>query len=161
MAVENISDIHLNKVKKLCVVNVVALVDKYNHCGNAYLVSKKDMLLGLSHRTVSTCNNQDCAIHLSSAGNHVLDIVSVAGAVNVSIVTCVRFILNVSGIDCNAALSLLGSLVDHIICFKLSIALECEYLCDSSGKSGLAVVNVTDSTNVYVGLGTFKFLFSH
>ena len=84
-----------------------------------------------------------------------------AGAVNVSIVTGSSLILNVSGVDCNTALSLLGSLIDVSVINKLSLALHSESLGDSSGKSGLTMVNVTNGTNVYMGLSSFEFSFCH
>ena len=80
--------------------------------------------LGLSHRAVSSGNNQDSAVHLSSTGDHVLDIVSMAGAVNVSVVTVISLILNVSGVDGDTTLSLFGSLIDLIISYELSLALQ-------------------------------------
>ena len=58
---------------------------KYNDARNANLTSKKDVLSGLRHRTVSCSNYEDSAVHLSSAGDHVLNVVGVAGAVNVSV----------------------------------------------------------------------------
>ena len=78
--------------------------------------------LSLRHGAVSSRNNQDSAVHLSSTGDHVLNIVSMSGAVNVSIVTFVGLILNVSGIDGDTTLSLFGSLIDHIISFVLGLA---------------------------------------
>jgi hypothetical protein len=85
-----------------------------------------------------------------------------ARAVNVSVVTVVSLILNVSGVDGDAALLLLGSLVDAGVVGVISIALQSQVLGDSGGQSGLAVVNVTNGTNVNMGLGTFKLLlFSH
>ena len=119
------------------------------------------MLSGLSHRTVGSSNYEDSAVHLSGTGDHVLNVVSMTGAVNVSIVTLVGLILNVSGIDGDTSFSLLRSLIDHIVSLILSLTLHSESLGDSCGKSGLAVVNVADSTNVYVGLGSFKFCLSH
>ena len=68
--------------------------------------------LGLSHGAVGGSDNQDGAVHLSSAGDHVLDIVGVARAVNVSIVTRLGLILDVSGVDGDTTLALLGSLID-------------------------------------------------
>ena len=44
---------------------------------------------------------------------------------------------------------------------KLSLALHSESLGDSSGQSGLTMVNVTDGADVNMGLGSFKFLLSH
>ena len=70
------------------------------------------MLAGLGHRAVGSGDNEDSAVHLGSTGNHVLDVVGVAGAVNVSVVTSGGLVLNVGNGDRNAALALLGSLVD-------------------------------------------------
>ena len=84
-----------------------------------------------------------------------------AGAVNVSIVTFVGLILNVSGVDGDAAFSLFGSLIDHVICFEFGIALHSERLGDSRSKRGFTVVNVTNGTNVYVGFGSFEFFLCH
>ena len=120
------------------------------------------MLTGLLHRTVGCCNNEDCAVHLSSAGDHVLDIVGVAGAVNVCIVTGCGLILNVSGVDCYTSCLFLGSVVDLVISeeFVTSFA-EGEVFGDSCGKSGFTMVNVTDGTNINVRLATFKFSLCH
>ena len=154
-----VTDIHLYEGEQLRIVNVIALVDEYNDCRNAYLTSQKDVLLGLSHRAISTSNNEDSAVHLSSTGDHVLDIVSMPGAVNVRVVTLLSLILTVSGVDCAATLSLLRSLIDLIVSFELSLALKGQPLCDSCSSSGLAVVNVTDGADVYVGLsGIIMFL---
>jgi hypothetical protein len=85
----------------------------------------------------------------------------VARAVNVSIVTSLGLILDVSGVDGDAALALFGSLIDGRVIGVLSLALERQILGDSSGQSGLAVVNVADGANVDMGLGTVVHLFSH
>ena len=119
------------------------------------------MLTGLSHGAVGSSDNQDSAVHLGSTGDHVLDIVGVARAVNVSIVTLVSLILNVSGVDGDTTLSLLGGLVDAGIILELGLALESQVLGDGSGQGGLTMVNVTDGTDVYVGLGSFKLLLGH
>ena len=130
-----------------------ALVHEYNDIRNAYLTSKQDVLTGLRHRAVSSRNNQDRAVHLSSAGDHVLNIVGMARAVNVRIVTVLGLILNVSGVDRNAALSLFRRLIDvsrnRLI---LSLALESQNLGDRRGQRGLAMVNVADGTDVNVRL---------
>ena len=119
------------------------------------------MLTGLRHGAVSSRHNQNSAVHLSSTGDHVLDVVSMAGAVNVSVVTLVGLVLNVSGVDCDTTSSFLRSLIDHVVGFVLSLALQSQGLGDSSSQSGFAVVNVADGANVNVGLGAFKFLFCH
>ena len=119
------------------------------------------MLTGLGHRAVSRGNNQDSAVHLSSTGDHVLDIVSMAGAVNVGIVAGLGVILNVSGVDGDAALSLLGSLINVGVVHILGLALKSQHLRDSGSQSSLAMVNVTNGTNVYVGKGSVKLFLGH
>ena len=119
------------------------------------------MLTGLGHGAVGRGNYQDSTVHLGSTGDHVLNIVGVSGAVNVSIVTLVGLILYVSSIDRDTTGTLFGSLIDHVISHELGIALQTKNLGDSSGQSGLTMVNVTNGTDVYVGFVALEFLFSH
>ena len=119
------------------------------------------MLGSLRHNTVGCGNNEDSTVHLSGASDHVLDVVGVTRAVNVSVVTFVGLILNVSGVDGNTSFSLFGSLVDVGITLELSLSFKGKILRDCSGKSGFTMVNVTDGTNVNVRLGSFKFSFCH
>src|SRR5699024_4321898 len=129
--------------------------------GHANLTGQQDVLSGLRHGAVSSRNNQDSAVHLSSTGDHVLNIVSMAGAVNVSIVTALGLILNVSGVDGNTTLSLFGSLIDISIINEISAAAQVQNLGDSSSQGGFTMVNVTNGTNVYVGLASFKLCLCH
>ena len=120
------------------------------------------MLLGLSHNAVGSSHNKDCAVHLSSTGDHVLDIVSMSGAVNVRIVSSVSLILHMCGRNGDTTLSLFGSLIDileiHLLVSGHSLS---QNLGDRSRQSCLTMVNVTDGTNVTMGLVSFKFSFSH
>ena len=45
--------------------------------------------------------------------------------------------------------------------YTISATLEGKNLCDSSSKSSLTVVNVTDCSDVYVWLCTYKLFLSH
>ncbi len=159
--VKSLTDLHLNKLDKLRIVNLVDLVHENDDVGNANLTCKKKVFLGLSHRTVCCSDNKDSTVHLSSTGDHVLDVVSMARAVNVSIVTCSSLILNVSGVDCDTTLSLFRSLIDVSVVNECSLTLHCEGLCDSSCQSSLTMVNVADSTNVDMGFGSVKFFLCH
>ena len=75
--------------------------------------------------------------------------------------TGVSLILNVSGVDGDAALSLFGSLIDVGIIHEIGVALHGQNLGDSSGQSGLTVVNVADSANVNVRFVSFEFFLCH
>ena len=70
-------------------------------------------------------------------------------------------VLDMCGVDGNAALALFGSLVDGAVIGVLSAAHQSEILGDRSGQRGLAVVDVTDGANVYMGLSALEFLLSH
>ena len=119
------------------------------------------MLAGLGHGAVGGGDDQDSAVHLSSAGDHVLDIVGVARAVHVSVVTLLGLVLNVSGIDGDTTLSLFRSLVDGRVVGVLSLALESQVLGDGGGQGGLAMVDMTDGADVYMGLASVEHLFCH
>ena len=75
---------------------------------------------GLGHRAVGSSDNEDRAVHLSSTGDHVLYVVSMSGAVNVSLVSLVGLVLNVCGGDGDSTLSLLGSLIDVLESYGLA-----------------------------------------
>ena len=120
------------------------------------------MLTGLLQRAVGTCNDEDCAVHLCCTGDHVLDIVSVAGAVNVCVVTLSGLILNVSGVDRDTSCSLFGRVIDLVISHELDVAVaERQVLGDRCGQRGLAVVDVTDRTDINMGFGSLKLLLCH
>ena len=82
-----VRELHFDQVEQLFVVNHIALVQEHNDLGHANLTSQQDVLTGLRHRAIGCSNNQDSAVHLSSTGDHVLDVVSMARAVNVGIVS--------------------------------------------------------------------------
>ena len=70
------------------------------------------MLARLGHRAVGRGDDEDRAVHLRRAGDHVLDVVGVTGAVDVRVVTVLRLVLDVGGGDRDPAFLLLGRVVD-------------------------------------------------
>ena len=84
-----------------------------------------------------------------------------ARAVDVSVVTLVGLVLNVSGVDRDTTSLLFGGLIDGSVVLELGLALQSQILGDSGGQSGLAVVNMADGADVNMGLGSFKLLLSH
>ena len=73
VARQKLADLHLHKLKKLLVVNLVDLVHKHDNRRNANLTRQKNVLARLRHRTVSSRHNQNRTIHLSRARNHQRD----------------------------------------------------------------------------------------
>ena len=72
------------------------------------------MLTRLGHRAVGGGDHEDRAVHLRGAGDHVLDVVGVTGAVDVRVVTVRRLVLDVGDGDRDAARLLLRRLVDLV-----------------------------------------------
>ncbi len=70
----------------------------------------------------SAPHDEDRAVHLGGAGDHVLDVVGVARAVDVSVVALLGLVLDVSGRDGDAARALFGSLVDLVESSELRVA---------------------------------------
>ena len=159
---QQLTDLHLDQIQQLFVIDHIALVHEHNDIGHADLTSQQDVLTGVGHGTIGSSNDQNSAVHLSSTSDHVLNVVSMARAVNVSVVTLLGLILNVSGVDRDTTSALLRSLIDVSVVHELCITLQSQVLGDSSGQSGLAVVNVTDGADVNMRLRTVELcLFSH
>ncbi len=158
---QKFANFHFNQFEQFGVVNHVALVHEHDEVGNADLTGEEDMFTGLGHGTVGSGNNDDRAVHLGSTGNHVLDVVGVAGAVHMGIVTLVGFVFDVGGSNGDTAFLFFRSLVDFVVSDELAALLHGRNLGDGSGQSGFAVVNVADGADVYMRLGTRKFFFTH
>ena len=112
--IKKLTHFHLNELKHFLIINHITLIEEDNKARNVHLTSEKYVLTCLRHRTVSSGNHDDSAIHLSGTGNHILHIVSVSRTVNVSVVTGSGLILHVRSIDCNTALFLLRSVINLI-----------------------------------------------
>ena len=87
---QQLANFHLDQVRQFFVFHRIALVQEHHDAGNAYLASQQYVLLGLRHRSIGGRYNQNRAVHLRRAGDHVLDVVGVTGAVNVRVVTVRR-----------------------------------------------------------------------
>ena len=114
------------------------------------------MLAGLRHRAVGCRANQDRAVHLRCTGDHVLDVVGVAGAVDVGIMAGRRLIFDVRRRNGDAASLFFRSRVDLVIGLVLA-----EVLRDRGRQRRLAMVNVTDRANVDVRLVALKLALCH
>ena len=155
------TNFHFNQFDQFFVVNHVSFVQEYYDCRNANLASQQDVFASLRHRAVSCGTYQDSAVHLSCTSDHVFNIVSMAWAVNVCIVTVSCFVFNVCSVDCDTAFTFFWSFVDHAVILEVSLAFFSQYFCDCSSQSSFTMVNVTDCTDINMRFRTFKFFFSH
>ena len=137
------TNFHLYKLEHFGIaVELVNFVKEYYDVGNTNLTGKKDVLTGLRHRAISSGNYEDGTIHLCSTGDHVLDIVGVSGAVNMSIVTVCSLILNVCGVNRDTTSFFFRGFVDCVICLVLCPTFKAEVLGDGSSQSGFTMVDI-------------------
>ena len=155
------ADFHLDEVEHFGIIHLIGLVHEDGDLGNADLTRENDVLAGLRHDAVGSCNDEDSAVHLSRARYHVFNIVRVPRAVHVRVVTVSRLVLDVRGVDGDTARLLFGRFVDLIVTHLLSQAFGCKHHGDRRGKRGLAVVNVADRADVDVRFASVEFSLSH
>src|SRR5205085_7065636 len=128
---------------------------------DADLARKKNVLAGLRHRAVGRAYDQDRTVHLRGAGDHVLYVVGVAGAVDVRVVAVGSLVLDVRRCGRDAALAFFRGLVDVFevdLRRKSFLALHQR---DRRSKRSLSVIDVTNRTHVDVRLGTFECFLGH
>ena len=111
---EQLAHFQLDQLEQLLVVHHVDLVEEDDDGRHFDLAGQQDVLARLGHRAVGGRDDQDGAVHLGGAGDHVLDVVGVAGAVDMGVVALVGLVLDVGDGDGDAALALFGGVVDLV-----------------------------------------------
>src|SRR4051812_35110562 len=163
---EQLAHFELDQVEQFGVVDRVDLVERDDHVRHVDLFGQQHVLAGLRHRTVDRADHEDRAVHLRRAGDHVLDVVGVARAVDVGVVPVRGRVLDVAGGDGHhlrlvaAALRLRG-LGDFIVGDELRPALVRRHLGQGGGQGRLAMVDVADGADVDVRFAAIEFFFSH
>ena len=159
---QQLAHFHFHQIDQLGVLDRVALVEKHQHVGHADLTRQQHVLFGLRHGAIRCGDDQDRAIHLRRAGNHVLDVVGVAGTIHVGVVPVRRLVLDVRGGNGYAAGFFFRRVVDRVKAAEHDLGIVLlQYLGDGRRQRGLAMIDVTDGANVYVRLAAIKFLFRH
>jgi hypothetical protein len=140
-----------------------ALFERHDDVGDADLAGQEDVLLRLRHRAVGGGDHEDRAVHLGRAGDHVLDVVGVTRAVDVRVVARLGLVLDVRDGDRDAALPLLGRLVDLVEGRGLVQVrvLVVQHLGDGRRQRRLAVVDVTNGADVDVRLSPLELRLRH
>ena len=159
--VEQLADLDLDEFEQLLVVDHVGLVEEHDDVGHADLAGEQDVLTRLGHRAVGGRDDEDRAVHLGGARDHVLHVVGVARAVDVRVVAGVGLVLDVRGCNRDPAFLLLGSVVDLREAAGFRAALLGEHRRDCSRQRRLAMVDVTDGPDVDMGLVALKLLLRH
>ena len=144
--------LHFYELHQLRIVDQVDFVHEHGDVRNAHLMGEQNVLAGLRHRAVHSRNHQNGSVHLRSTRDHVLHIIGVAGAIDVGVVTVLRFVLHMRRVDGDSTSTLFGSFIDLIVCRKLGQILLGKNLRDSSGQSRLSVIDVSNRSDIAVRL---------
>ncbi len=158
---QQLAHFHFDQLEQLGVVDHVGLVQEHHDVRHTDLTREQDVLTGLRHRAVGGRAHQDRAVHLRRTGDHVLDVVGVAGAVDVRVVAGRGFVFDVRGRNRDTARLLFRRRVDRVVRLELTTETLGTDLGQRSGQRGLAMVNVTDGADVHVRLGALEFSFCH
>ena len=163
---EQFADFEFDEVEQFGIVDEVDLVEEDDDARDVDLAGQEHVFAGLGHGAVGGGDDEDAAVHLGGAGDHVLDEVGVAGAVDVGIVARRGFIFDVRDGDGDdlggvAAALLFGSVGHRVVGHRGGQALGGQHRGDGRGEGGLAMVDVTDGADVHVRLLTFKYALCH
>ena len=112
---QQLAHLQLDQLQQFLVIDHVDLVHVDDQRGHADLARQQDVLAGLRHRPVGGRDHQDRAVHLRRPGDHVLDVVGVARAVDMRIVPLRGLVLDMRGGDRDPARLLLRRLVDLVV----------------------------------------------
>ena len=160
---EQLAELELDQLEQLLVVDQVDLVEEDDQGRHADLAGQEDVLAGLGHRAVGRRDHQDRAVHLGGAGDHVLDVVGVARAVDVGVVPLLALVLDVRDGDGHR----LGRVADRAalgdvgVRLGLGLALLGQHRQDRRRQRRLAVVDVPDRAHVDVRLGSGEGFLGH
>src|SRR4051794_620923 len=111
---EQLPHLELDELEQLGIVDHVRLVQRDDDVRHLDLAGEQHVLARLGHGAVGGGDDEDRAVHLGRARDHVLDVVRVPRAVDVRVVTVLRLVLDMRGVDGDAALPLLRRLVDLV-----------------------------------------------
>src|SRR6266446_3703865 len=98
--------------RSLRIIDHVNFVQENDNGRHPYLPSQQNVFTRLRHRSIRSGDDQDGAVHLCRASDHVLDVVRVARAIDMGVVAFVAGILNVRRVDRDAALFFLRRIID-------------------------------------------------
>ena len=122
VAVEQFAYFHLDQFQELFVVHHVDLVQRDDDRWDLNLPGQQDVFAGLGHWSVGGGYHEDRSVHLRGAGDHVLDVVGVAGAVYVGVVAVLGLVFDVGDGDGNAAGPFLRRVVDAAEVAEVGVA---------------------------------------
>jgi hypothetical protein len=99
VAREQLANLEFHEVEQLGIVNGVDLVERHDQVGHVDLTGEQHVLASLGHRAVDRTHDENGAVHLRRASDHVLDVVGVARAIDVRVVAILGAVFHVARRD--------------------------------------------------------------
>ncbi len=160
---QQLAKLELDQLQQFLVVDQVDLVEEDDQGRHADLAGQEDVLAGLGHRAVGGRDDQDRPVHLGGAGDHVLDVVGVARAVDVGVVPGLALVLDVGDGDGDRLVGVAdgAALGDFRIRLRLGLAVRGQDRQQGGRQGRLAVVDVPDRAHVDVRLRSREGFLGH
>ncbi len=161
VAGEQVADFHFDQLEQFGVVYHVGFVEEDDDVGHAYLTGEQDVFAGLGHRAVSRAHDQDGAVHLRRTGDHVFDVVGMAGAVYMGVVAVFGFVFDVRGGNGDPTGAFFRGVVNLVVGTGFATKFFGLYHGQRGGQGCFPMVYVTNGSHVDVRLLTLKFFLGH
>ena len=99
----------------------VALVEEDDDVLDTDLSTEQDVLSGLGHGTIGSRDDKDTTVHAGGTSDHVLDVICVTWAINVTVMAGSRLVLDRGSIDGDTSGLLLRGSIDIMIVLELGL----------------------------------------
>ena len=161
VARKEFAHLELDEIEKLGIIHHVDLVHVHDERRHADLARQQNVLARLRHRAVGGGDNENGAIHLRRAGDHVLHVVSMPRAIDVGVMPLVGLIFDVRCRNGNSARLLFRRLVDLVVGGEFRLARFRQHLGDGRRQRRLAMVHMADRADVAMRLCPLELCFCH
>ena len=105
------------------------------------------MFSGHRHRSISGGYHEYTGIHLGCTSDHILDVVDMAWAIHMGVMTIISLIFKSSSIDGDTSSFFLGCLIDRSVFQIFSLLLRRQIFCNGGCQGRLTVIDVTDRSH--------------
>ena len=99
----------------------IAFVKEDDDVLDTDLSTEQDVLSGLGHGTIGSRDDKDTTVHAGGTSDHVLDVICVTWAINVTVMAGSRLVLDRGSIDGDTSGLLLRGSIDIMIVLELGL----------------------------------------
>jgi len=130
----------------------ITFIQENNNFLYTNLTAKQDMLSSLWHSSISCWHYKNTTIHSCCTCNHIFYVICMTWTINMTIVLIFSLVFNCRWINCYTSCFLLRCSINISIILKFSHILFGQVLSNCSCQSCFTMINMTNSTNIKMGL---------